>query len=124
MKLRHKFYAHRELNINRHQLHVQQNFPAEREIELITQGQSKIMLMYRTIDLCRFSKNICLVGNHLSKQIEGLKKAIVLSLSDDQRKYLLETDIDELRTQHLNDGNMGMTIPFDSRVGSKSKNET
>lgn len=124
MKLRHKFYAHRELNINRHQLHVLQNFPEKNKIDLITDGQSKVMLMYRTIELVQFSRNICIVADHLTNQINGLKKAVLSNLTGKQREYLIDTDIDVLRTAHIDDGNMGMTIPFQSRAEKESENET
>jgi len=98
MTLRNKFYAHRELNINRHQLHVLQNFPGDGEIDLITDGQSKVMLVYKSIDLEQFQRNIFTVGQFLNNTITGFKSSIISNLSLEQKEYLLKNDIDLLRS--------------------------
>lgn len=124
MNLRHQFYAHRELNINRHQINVMKNYPEPNDIELITEGQSKIMIVYKSIELEMFSANICAVAKHIQKTVAGLKNTVLAGLTDKQREYLLDTDIEELRTKHMDDGNKGMTHPFESRVTKSSKPKT
>lgn len=124
MKIRNKFYAHRELNINRHQLHVLQNFPEDGEIDLITDGQSRVMLVHKSINLAQFNRNIYSVGCFLNTTIARLKKSIIDNFTVEQRNYLLNNNIDSLRALHMNDGNYGVSEPFQSRSAKASDDET
>ena len=100
MDLRDKFYAHHEVEANRHQLFCLPNDPVPGKVRLNRPGQTTRTLMSMTVDLSKIEFCISKVQKHLQDRIDGLCTRIENNLTDEQLKILIDTPKEELMSQH------------------------
>lgn len=115
MGLRHKFYAHHELEANRHQIFCLRNKPEEGEVKLSPSSQKKRILMSRSIDLEIIEYCINTVRTYLTERITELCHNIEISLSKEQKEVINNYPKDKLFEENWIESVGNRVSPFKKR---------
>lgn len=100
MDLRNKFYAHQEIEANRHQIFCLPNVPSPGKITLNLFGQATTIVMLLSIDPNKIEFCVSRVEEFLISKITELCKNIEKNLRLDQIEVLTKTPKDELLSKY------------------------
>ena len=115
IELRNRFYAHHEIEANRHQLFCLPNVPSPGKVRLNPSGQTARILMPMSIDLGIIDFCISRVREYLRVRIDGLCRRIEDDLSAEQLEILTKTPKKELLKKHWCENTGNRTNPFSTR---------
>ncbi|MCD6196952.1 MAG: hypothetical protein J7K15_00065 [Deltaproteobacteria bacterium] len=115
MDLRDKFYAHHEVEANRHQLFYYPNVPARGRVRLVRPGQTTRTPMSMYADLEKIEFCVSKVKEHLETRIDGLCTSVENNLTDEQLKILIDIPKEELMNNHWQESSVNKKPPFSKR---------
>jgi hypothetical protein len=113
--LRNRFYAHHEIEANRHQLFFLPNVPTQGKIKLLPDGQTARILMSSSINIGVIDECISMVKEYLCKWIEGLCMNLENDLTPVQMQVLLQTPVSVLFEKYWRESTKLKKHPLSSR---------